>query len=441
MPAGTIALTNNSTAVTGSGTSFTTELKANDFIIAIVGGVTYTLAVQSVNSATGATLITAYNGPTASGVAWTALPNGAMVSIPAQTAADTARAIRGLNLDKQNWQQIFTGTGNVTVNLPDGTSWTGPAWNGIASSLSGKMDKGQNLNDVADKASARTNLGVAYGSTAGTVAQGNDSRITGALQAGGGNLTGNVISSAQYISTYKGSSFYCHPNAFDGTYNIHADSRNSDGTVILQNGLFVQSGQYWAERDILTIGGNAYVWEKRGDGSFRSPGTVYANGTALTSDRRLKSNFQPVDYDIDIIDKIIPQRYDKRTPEGDTQQIPVNSEPLGTIEGEENEAPIISEPVPETPTTFRELGIVAQDLQAVLPDLVSEYYWNEKYPDLLSINYSGLAAWLVGYVANLKDLVKAQGETISRQDGTISKMEARLAEIELRMKAIDGLDA
>lgn len=131
MPAGTIALTNNSTTVTGSSTSFTTELKANDFIVAIVGGITYTLGVQSVNSATGVTLITAYNGPTASGVAWTAVPNAALVGITAQVAADVARAIRGLNLDKQNWQQIFSGTGNVTVTLPDGSQYTGPAWGGL----------------------------------------------------------------------------------------------------------------------------------------------------------------------------------------------------------------------------------------------------------------------------------------------------------------------
>jgi len=141
MPAGTIALTNNSTTVTGSGTSFTTELKANDFIIANVGGVTYTLAVQSVNSATGVTLITAYNGPNASGVAWTALPNAAMVAIPAQTAADTARAIRGLNLDKQNWQQIFSGTGNVTVTLPDGSQYSGPSWLYMSNQFANKLDK------------------------------------------------------------------------------------------------------------------------------------------------------------------------------------------------------------------------------------------------------------------------------------------------------------
>lgn len=165
MPAGTIALTNNSTAVTGSGTNFSSELKANDFLVAIVGGVTYTLGVQSVNSATSVTLTTAYNGPITSGLAWTAIPNAALVGITAQVAADVARAIRGLNLDKANWQQIFNGTGNVTVTLPDGTSWTGPAWNGIATTVSGKLDKSQNLNDLTDKAAARTSLGLGSSAT------------------------------------------------------------------------------------------------------------------------------------------------------------------------------------------------------------------------------------------------------------------------------------
>jgi hypothetical protein len=190
MPAGTIALTNNSTAVTGSGTSFTTEIKANDFIVAIVGGVTYTLGVQSVDSATGVTLITAYNGPTASGVAWTAVPNAALVGITAQVAADVAKAIRGLNLDKANWQQVYSSSGNITVTLPDGSQYSGPSWlslssslNTLSSSISGKMDKSQNLNDVTDKPAARSNLGLgdaatkSVGSAANTVAAGNDVRF------------------------------------------------------------------------------------------------------------------------------------------------------------------------------------------------------------------------------------------------------------------------
>jgi len=141
MPAGTIALTNNSAAVTGTGTSFTSELKANDFVVVVVGGVTYTLGVKSVESATALTLITAYGGATVSGLSWTPVPNATLVGITAQVAADVAKAIRGLNLDKANWQQIFSGAGNVTVTLPDGTSWNGPGWSYMASQYDNKADK------------------------------------------------------------------------------------------------------------------------------------------------------------------------------------------------------------------------------------------------------------------------------------------------------------
>lgn len=135
MPAGTITLTNNSTAVSGSGTAFPTELKANDFLVAVVGGTTYTLGVKSVESATALTLTTAYGGPTMGGLAWTPIPNGSLVGITAQIAADTARAIRGLNLDKTNWQQVFSQSGNITVELPDGSKFSGPSWNSFANNM------------------------------------------------------------------------------------------------------------------------------------------------------------------------------------------------------------------------------------------------------------------------------------------------------------------
>lgn len=150
MPAGTITLTNNSTAVTGSGTAFATELKANDFLVAIVGGTTYTLGVKSVESATALTLTTAYGGPTAGGLAWTPIPNGTLVGITAQIAADTARAIRGLNYDKQNWQQVYSASGNITVTLPDDSTYTGPSWKGIAVKIDDKADKAS-LDNYAKK--------------------------------------------------------------------------------------------------------------------------------------------------------------------------------------------------------------------------------------------------------------------------------------------------
>lgn len=213
MPAGTIKLTNNSAAVTGTGTSFTTELAANDFLVAVVGGVTYTLGVKSVESNTGLTLAAAYNGPTTTGLAWTPVPNATLVGITAQVAADVAKAIRGMNLDKANWQQVFSGTGNATVNLPDGSQFTGPSWGNITTSLNNKASSGANK-DITSLTGLTTPLSTAYGgtggksakegwdilarygSTEGTAAQGNDNRLakvwatingrTGSIAAGNG---------------------------------------------------------------------------------------------------------------------------------------------------------------------------------------------------------------------------------------------------------------
>ncbi|MFZ5270596.1 hypothetical protein [Enterobacter asburiae] len=69
MSAGTITLTNGSAIVGGSGTSFTTELSAADFIVSTVGGVPYTLPVKTVDSGTQLTLVSNFTGPTQSGAA------------------------------------------------------------------------------------------------------------------------------------------------------------------------------------------------------------------------------------------------------------------------------------------------------------------------------------------------------------------------------------
>ncbi|MFP2513964.1 phage tail fiber protein [Buttiauxella agrestis] len=172
MPAGTITLTNNSTAVTGSGTAFPTELKANDFLVAIVGGTTYTLGVKSVESATALTLTTAYGGPTSGGLAWTPIPNGTLVGITAQIAADTARAIRGLNYDKQNWQQVYSASGNITVTLPDGSTWTGPSWkylsDNMATKVSGAVPIEQGGTGATNASGARTALALGNSATKST---------------------------------------------------------------------------------------------------------------------------------------------------------------------------------------------------------------------------------------------------------------------------------
>lgn len=165
MSAGTLTLTNNSAAVTGSGTAFTTELAAGDFIVVTVGGIPYTLAIKTVNSNTSLTLVSSYTGPTQAGAAWYAVPRVAMNLVTAALVAQSAEALRGLNYDKQNWQNIFSGTGNVTVTLPDGSSFTGPAWNSFTQALNGKAEKvngavpiNQGGTGATNAADARSNL-------------------------------------------------------------------------------------------------------------------------------------------------------------------------------------------------------------------------------------------------------------------------------------------
>ncbi|EPJ4170277.1 phage tail protein [Citrobacter freundii] len=165
MSAGTLTLTNNSAAVAGSGTAFTTEVAAGDFIVVTVGGIPYTLPVKSVESGTALTLVSNFTGPTQSGAAWSAVPRVALNMVTAALVAQSAEALRGLNYDKQNWQQVFSGTGTITVRLPDGSTYTGPAWGGFTSALDNKADK-SSLGTAAGK-----NVGTATGDvvTAGSV--------------------------------------------------------------------------------------------------------------------------------------------------------------------------------------------------------------------------------------------------------------------------------
>lgn len=206
MSAGTLTLTNKSAAVTGSGTAFTTELAAGDFIVVTVGGIPYTLAIKTVNSNTSLTLVSSYTGPTQAGGAWYAVPRVAMNLVTAALVAQSAEALRGLNYDKQNWQSIFSGTGNVTVTLPDGSSFTGPAWNSFTQALNGKADKvsgavpvNQGGTGATTKEDARTNLGLGTAATKDTgVASGQ------VLLSGSNGLCGlgNRIYASGNMATY-----------------------------------------------------------------------------------------------------------------------------------------------------------------------------------------------------------------------------------------------
>ncbi|RVS82116.1 phage tail protein, partial [Citrobacter freundii] len=176
MSAGTLTLTNNSSAVAGSGTAFTTEVGAGDFIVVTVGGVPYTLPVKSVESGTALTLVSNFTGPTQSGAAWSAVPRVALNMVTAGMIVQNTEALRGLNYDKQNWQQVFSGTGNITVRLPDQSEFSGPSWGGIATTLDGKAGKGAN-SDITSLSGLTTPLSMGQGGLGATDATGGRSAL------------------------------------------------------------------------------------------------------------------------------------------------------------------------------------------------------------------------------------------------------------------------
>ena len=227
MSAGTLTLTNNSAAVTGSGTAFTTELVAGDFIVVTVGGIPYTLAIKTVNSNTSLTLVSNYTGPTQAGAAWYAVPRVAMNLVTAALVAQSAEALRGLNYDKQNWQRIFSGTGNVTVTLPDGSSFTGPAWNSFTVVLDGKADKvsgavpvEQGGTGATTKEDARTNIGLGSAATRNAQSSLIDTTSGAMLQVnsfGLGATNSNILSNANLAPAtgFWGGSGLANTNFFD----------------------------------------------------------------------------------------------------------------------------------------------------------------------------------------------------------------------------------
>ena len=128
MADGTISVINNSKTVTGNNTTFTDDVKVSDFILFSIEGTTYTYPVGSIESDLSLTLIDAFNGPTTSGISYNVIPQTEMVSIPIQLIYETTLAIRGQNLDKQNWEQVYSSQDQITVTLPDGSTFTGPSW-------------------------------------------------------------------------------------------------------------------------------------------------------------------------------------------------------------------------------------------------------------------------------------------------------------------------
>ncbi|USL86285.1 hypothetical protein CHD2B1_029 [Escherichia phage vB_EcoS-CHD2B1] len=151
MAAGTLSVTNNSTAVTGDGTTLT-ALKAGDFLSLVVGQVPYTIAIASIESDTALTLALPFDGPTATGLAWDSVARDTMSLATMGVTVQAQKALRLMIADENNWRAIFGDAEEVTVTLPNGQVMQGMSW-GYLSSLLKEVDPVE-MRDLQQQAAA-----------------------------------------------------------------------------------------------------------------------------------------------------------------------------------------------------------------------------------------------------------------------------------------------
>ncbi|EED8085099.1 tail fiber domain-containing protein [Salmonella enterica subsp. enterica serovar Kentucky] len=295
MSAGTLTLTNNSAQVSGAGTSFTTELTDGDFIVVTVGGVPYTLPVKSVESGTALTLVSNFTGPTQSGAAWSAVPRVALNMVTAALVAQSAEALRGLNYDKQNWQQFFTDDGDVTITLPDTSQTTGPSAKKLISSVANKADK---VNGVVPKEQGGTGLTQPFGDKAGQFCQGNDFRLNSVNGKAGGKITSTIsalgeIKSVNETASEPGNGVTINGASVLSVHNIAGvdravasiEARYQWGQPV--SDAYINCGLLSAQGG--WVSGSSYRFSGSGDAT--APGS-WVNGA---SDVRVKLNVKPIE--------------------------------------------------------------------------------------------------------------------------------------------------
>lgn len=409
MSAGTITLTNNSATVTGSGTAFTTDLKVGDFVTATVGGTLYSLIVAAIASNTSLTLNLAYTGPTTGSLAWAAVPSQVLAAITAQIVVESTKALRGLNFDKANWQQIFTGTGNVTVTMPDMTTWTGPAWNSLSTSLSSKADLvsgavaiTQGGTGAKTAAQARDALGLAYGSSAGTVAQGNDARLGTLDGKSGGSISSNV-------NLLSGSRLY-FSNSTSPTGNIFL-GLTSDARSLTLGGASqtsFDSGYGYLSRQGRAGATGANVW------------LMYWTGSKLQSwvDSSNIGNFQMET----VSDKFLKKDI-KYTDDAEKSLEEVLQWKPATFKYRKRGV------IAESDSMY---GVIANDLIEVSPECVKgsglKEGFDEENPD-------------DPYIPDQMAMIMKLAGAVQGQQKMIDSQKAVIEELQARLKALDGLDA
>ena len=87
-----------------------------------------------------------------------------MATISDDLASGLTKALQLAQLDMQNQDKLFNGSGDVTITRPDGSTFTGASWRKMMSATTGKANAGAN-SDITSLSGLTTPLSASQGGT------------------------------------------------------------------------------------------------------------------------------------------------------------------------------------------------------------------------------------------------------------------------------------
>lgn len=229
---GTIAV--SGVTVTGTGTNWTDNKQGigpGQALLIPAAGTVKMYEILRVDSATKLTL-TSSAGTVAAGQAY------AIMSFYTDSIPDFARRLSAqlsyYQSQMDGWQQIMTGTGSITITAPDGTNVTISSFKKLTDDVAAKLDKNQNLNDLPNKATARTNLGLGSSAT-------KDIGDSGGSVVSANNIHAAFMKATPMLVSNQASDFGGNFNLLpigDSAIGLNASNGMASGPGI--------TGQHWA---------------------------------------------------------------------------------------------------------------------------------------------------------------------------------------------------
>ncbi|MCW2476304.1 pyocin knob domain-containing protein [Candidatus Symbiopectobacterium sp. NZEC151] len=241
--------------------------------------------IESVQSDTQLTLASVFTGTTGTGKAY-AIPTSPAVSIE-QFAHEFASTLAYYQQQLSGWQQILTGTGNVTLTSPDGQTVTVRSQQAWDAALDGKADLAQafrkrgglgtvDLNTITGE---QDGVWTQNSNANATLAKNYPTPIAGSLLVVQDTANGNTAAHQLYFP-YNTTRVYIRYFLAGGTWGVWSEVWNS-ASLVKQTGQFDATAGSVMLNGAWGWGGSGEIVDLNTDAAFLAWARLSSNGSRI----------------------------------------------------------------------------------------------------------------------------------------------------------------